>query len=193
MQGTELEEALRAILTILRARNYQIPSEGEVHQLLTSINTKDDLELLLLGLKQPDQNNILVKFTEEPRITAETVKNFTQKLQEKQCARGVLIHNGTVASSSKQSVQLQPTIELLSEHELFTIVTTPDLSQCKHKVLTDQEKQDFLGSFQIQESDVPKLPLSEPLARYIGLLPTQMVKLTYHRESRKFVTFRLGV
>lgn len=191
MQGTddtELEELLRAILTVLRARNYRIP---EAHQRPASIKTKSDLELILPSLRQPDQT-ILVNFTEEPRITAETIKSFTQKLKEKQCARGVLVYSGTVAPSSKQSSQLHPTIELFSEYELLTIVTTPDLSQCKHRVLTDQEKQDFLNSFQIQESDVPKLPLSEPLARYIGLLPAQIVKLTYHKELRKFVTFRLG-
>ncbi|UCD03443.1 MAG: DNA-directed RNA polymerase subunit H [Candidatus Aenigmatarchaeota archaeon] len=64
----------------------------------------------------------------------------------------------------------------------------------KHEILTEKEKKEVMQKFEVNESQLPKIPVSDPVIEIVGAKPGNVVKITRRSETaEEAVYYRLVV
>ena len=82
-------------------------------------------------------------------------------------------------------------IEYFREAELLVDITEHKLVP-RHIVLTPQEKDELLLRYKLKPSQLPRIQLQDPMARYLGLNHGQVVKIVRPSETAgRYITYRI--
>ena len=64
----------------------------------------------------------------------------------------------------------------------------------KHEILSDKEKKDVLEKFEVNENQLPKISVSDPVIELIGASPGDAIKITRKSKTAgEAVYYRLVV
>lgn len=147
---------------------------------------------ILTGSNQEDQNNTskIYVFFYSGQIDVKFVRNtIVERMSNNTINRCILISIGCLGGNitnqaSKMLQSLQPTylIELFAEKELIRNISK-HRDVPKHIPLNEQEKHEVLKAYKAKSSNLPTIRSHDPMARYLGLQPGQMVKIIRISEN----------
>jgi DNA-directed RNA polymerases I, II, and III subunit RPABC1 len=194
----------RTILELLRDRGYIVldneqdleMTRDEFSQRFIAANGSRE-SLTMLKQKADDPNDqIYVFFPEEAKGKSVGVKPITAKvdrMERDRIDRAIMVLQTGLTPHAKQAVERLSAgqrlrMEVFFENELLVNITRHILVPT-HEVMSEEDKRALLKRYKLKESQLPRIQRSDPIARYYGLVPGMVVKIT--RPRYVLVSFAL--
>jgi DNA-directed RNA polymerase I, II, and III subunit RPABC1 len=180
----------KTVCKMLYNRGYQLPKEYTYEE-FKKIPRKD---LTITTEARRDakiyQEPIMVFFPEDEKIGVKVgvkpIRLCKTEMREKVINRGIIVSRNDITTFARAEIKNESNtkeplfIEIFSEPELIIDITEHILVP-KHELLTDDEKDELLKIY--PESQLPKILLTDPVARYYGLKKKDIVKITRVSET----------
>ncbi|KAJ3716055.1 DNA-directed RNA polymerase RPB5 subunit [Lentinula raphanica] len=137
---------------------------------------------------------LFVFFSDEKSVGVKTMRKMLLILEEKGIQQGIIVFPGNMTPSARKvivAMASQFRLEEFSESDLLVNITHHSLVP-HHQVLTPSEKKDLLEKYRLKETQLPRIQLADPVARYYGLRRGQVVKITRPSEtSGRYASYRI--
>jgi len=201
--GERLYAVRRTVLQMLHERGYMVDqndidqSEKDFFEKFSTSPQRDALTLLVQRRDDPTEM-ILVFWPADPKVGVKPIKRYMERMNEEDAKRAILVVQQALTAFARQALtEIQATeglqIEVFQEPELLVNITEHVLVP-QHMVLTKEEKDILLKRYKMKESQLPRIQLTDPVARYYGLCRGQVVKIIRPSETAgKYVTYRMVV
>ncbi|WJX71203.1 hypothetical protein P8452_55221 [Trifolium repens] len=200
---TSLYRVHRTVLEMLRDRNYLVPDHNsEVNMSIQEFKAKfgenmrrGDLDMMKTNKDDPS-DKINVFFSDSTKLGVKAVTTFRDRMLNDDVHRGILVLQNQVSSQGRRELMnfySKVRIEIFMEDELLVNITKHELVP-KHQVLTDAEKKELLKTYTCQQTQLPKMLITDPVAKYYGLERGQVVRITRSSETAGvYITYRIVV
>lgn len=160
-----------------------------------SISDRSVLNFIVQGKEDPSEQ-LFVFFPEDISVGVKPIRGYLEKMNEQNVHNAIIIYRQNMTpSASKVLTSMAPKyiLEQFSESELIVNITEHVLVP-QHIVLTPSEKKALLEKYRLKDNQLPRILVSDPIARYYGLKRGQVVKILRASETAgRYVTFRLAV
>lgn len=148
---------------------------------------------MLVAKKDDSTSRLLVAFPSGDISTAEC-RRLGQMMVDNGCQRGIIVIGGKFSAVAKNALAQFSQfviIEHFREEELLVDITEHELVP-EHVVLTDEEKAGLLSRYKLKDTQLPRIQLGDPVARYFGMTRGQVVKIIRPSETAgRYVTYRI--
>ncbi|CAA6662095.1 unnamed protein product [Spirodela intermedia] len=174
---------------MLRDRGYAV-SAVEIEQSLSQFRSvhgqQPDLERIRIS--------VLTIFCGSGPFKLANLRGIIDRIKNEIFLRMILVLEGKLTHQARQATKELPfTVEIFQINELLVNVTKHVLMQA-HEILTEEDKQKLLNKYGLKENQLPRMLASDAIARYYGLEPGQVVKVTHDGEDTGFhATYRCVV
>src|SRR5262245_45390629 len=113
-------------------------------------------------------SSLYVEFSTEPSVSVAMMKAFVHTLDDQKFGAGILIYSTSLTSQAAKIISTisgQFRIEAFPESELLVNITQHELVP-RHIVMTTEEKKELLVRYRLKETQLPRIQLADPVARY---------------------------
>ncbi|GAA5833747.1 hypothetical protein JCM3766R1_000086 [Sporobolomyces carnicolor] len=191
----------RTIHELVKDRGYQI-SEDEIKmnledfkgQYASGTNALDKAKINFAASKEEPGQEIYVFYAEEASVGIKTMRKFIEILETQKISKGILIYKTSMTPSANKVITAmsgQFSIEAFQESELLVNITHHVLVP-KHEVMTPEAKKQLLLRYRLKDTQLPRIQMQDPVARYYGLKRGQVVKIIRSSETAgRYVSYRL--
>uniref|UniRef100_A0A0K0DUE1 DNA-directed RNA polymerases I, II, and III subunit RPABC1 n=1 Tax=Strongyloides stercoralis TaxID=6248 RepID=A0A0K0DUE1_STRER len=155
--------------------------------------SRSDLTMLVAQVQNED-DQMYIFFPDDAKVGIKTIKAICGQMQQQNVARSIIVVQNGITPSAKQCIvdmASKYTIEQFSENELVVNITEHELVP-EHIVMTEEEKRELLKRYRVAPSQLPRMQVSDPIARYYGLKRGQVVKIVRPSETAgRYVSYRV--
>lgn len=139
----------------------------------------------------PAIGTIFVEFSTEAAIGIKQLRNYAQWLFDRNYYSGIYIAGAPVTTSAlKQALNLPINIEVFQEQDLLVNITKHELVP-KHILLSPEEKKALLERYRLKETQLPRIRVEDPVAKFLGLRRGQVVKIIRKSETAgRYASYR---
>jgi len=138
--------------------------------------------------------SLYVEFSTDPSVSVALMKQFVHTLDDQKFGAGILIYTTSLTSQASKimtTIAGQFRIEAFPESELLVNITHHELVP-RHIVMTTEEKKELLARYRLKETQLPRIQLADPVARYYGLRRGQVVKIIRKSETAgRYASYRI--
>ncbi|KAI9764911.1 MAG: DNA-directed RNA polymerases II 24 kDa polypeptide (RNA polymerase II subunit 5) [Geoglossum simile] len=217
-EATRLWRAWRTVKEMCLDRGYQI-SDDEVHISLdefkvmyTDTNGYPDRKKMQFSAvpteamiqkysipptaAQPNPptqiGTIWVEFAGEQSIGIKQLRAFAHTIADNNFMTGIIITPSSITASALKIIPtvLPAVIEHFLEQDLLVNITHHELVP-KHVLLSREDKARLLERYRLKESQLPRIQVGDPVAKYLGLRRGQVVKIIRKSETAgRYASYR---
>ena len=206
--GEEASKLFRVRKTcnkMLAQRGYIVPEED------LELTTEDFVQkfgenpsresLTILAVSREDASDkMFIFFPEEENVGAQPIRIYCERMQNENVKRAIIVVRVNLTAYAKRAVREMASrsgdpykLEYFRDNELLVDITEHKLVP-EHIVLTHQEKDQLLKRYRLKPTQLPKIQVTDPVARYFGLAPKHVVKIIRSSETAgRYVTYRICI
>lgn len=154
--------------------------------------------LTILVEKADDSaDQLFVFFPEDEKVGVKPIKTYCQRMKEENVFKAIIVVKINLTPFAKAAVKEMSLrgykVEYFRDNELLVDITEHKLVP-EHIVLTNQQKIELLERYRLKPSQLPRIQVTDPIARYYGLKHHQVVKIIRPSETAgRYVTYRICV
>ena len=199
---TKLFRIRKTVCKMLNARGYLV-AQAELDRDKDSFteefgeDPRRDALTLQFDLREDPTQHIFVFFPDEEKVGVKTIKEYAKRMKDEQVNRAIIVVQQSLTPFDRQSLlecQAQKFyIEQFQEAELLVNITDHVLVP-EHILLSDEQKRVLLDRYKVKETQLPRIQMHDPVARYFGMRRGQVVRIIRPSETAgRYVTYRLCV
>ncbi|KAL7422692.1 DNA-directed RNA polymerases II 24 kDa polypeptide (RNA polymerase II subunit 5) [Cryptotrichosporon argae] len=141
-------------------------------------------------------DRIYVNFCSEKNVSKAAMKSFITALDQVNANRGIIIWSEKMSPAAKktlQEMQSEYHLEDFSETQLLVNITKHFLVP-KHTVMTPEEKAALIKRYRLKDTQLPRIMITDPVARYYGLRRGQVMRIERASETAgRYITYRIAM
>ena len=143
----------------------------------------------------PDIGTIWVEFHGDKSVGIGDFRKFVHSINERDYHTGIMITGAAVTQSAQKLIPtvLPKIIEIFYEQDLLVNITQHELVP-KHVLLSTVEKRALLQRYRVKETQLPRILVTDPVAKYLGLRRGQVVKIIRRSETAgRYASYRWAI
>ena len=126
--------------------------------------------LTILVEKSDDASDqLFVFFPTDEKVGVKPLKTYCTRMKDENVLRAIIVVRGNLTPFARQAVKEMAVhgyrMEYFRDAELLVDITEHRLVP-EHSVLTPQEKQELLERYRLKPSQLPRIQMTDPIARY---------------------------
>jgi len=189
----------KTILQMMRDRGYEVDQkalEATIEQFRANCGSSFSPTSLTKVYRNKNGDRILVCFDPIDRVDTKTLAMLTQKMHDTNVTHMVLVARpGILTPIAARAIEKIKSSGLVIDYfdydEVIINVTEHELVP-KHEILSDEEKGQVLQQYNVNDTQLPRIPRADPVCRYFGASPGQLIRITRDSQTAgKYVTYRL--
>lgn len=200
VEASKMFRVRKTCLKMLAKRGY-IVDEGALNMTTEDFKlrfgespVREALTILVEKADDPS-DQLFVFFPTDEKVGIRPIKTYCTRMINEKVMRAIIVvrENLTPHSKStlKEMIQQGYRIEYFKDAELLVDITEHKLVP-EHVLLTPEGKKQLLMRYRLKPSQLPRILLHDPVARYLGLSQGQVVKIIRPSETAgRYVTYRI--
>lgn len=199
-EASKLFRVRRTALKMLRKRGYIVDEHmlmQDADQFRSQFGDNPNRELLTVLVEKSDDSTdqLFVFFPSDEKVGLAPIRLYCTRMKEAGVSRAIVIVRGNLTSIAKNAIaelsQRGFKLEYFKDAELLVDITEHRLVP-EHVVLSEDEKKKLLERYRLKEFQLPRILVTDPVARYLGLERRKVVKINRPSETAgRYVTYRI--
>ncbi|KAK1366040.1 DNA-directed RNA polymerase RPB5 subunit, eukaryote/virus [Heracleum sosnowskyi] len=187
----------RTILEMLRDRGYSIPDseiEMSLHQFRGIYGQSPDTSRLRISVSHESipSKKILVVFSDRGIIKVNQVRNLAGLITDKESlSRLIVVIQDKITDQAMKNWDMFPfKVEIFQITDLLVNVTKHKMMP-KHRLLTNEEKEQLLKKYNVDEKQLPRIKVDDAIVRYYAFEKGHVLEVTSNSEiTGSYVSYR---
>ncbi|WOO78780.1 DNA-directed RNA polymerases I, II, and III subunit RPABC1 [Vanrija pseudolonga] len=143
---------------------------------------------------EDQKDRIYVYFCSEKNVSKAAMKTFITSLDSIGAKRGIMIWSEKMSPAAKKTLlemQSEYYLEDFAEADLLVNITKHFLVP-KHTIMTPAEKTDLVKRYRLKDTQLPRINVGDPVAKYYGLRRGQVMRIERSSETAgRYITYRI--
>jgi DNA-directed RNA polymerase I, II, and III subunit RPABC1 len=197
-----LHRIRKTCLKMLHTRGYVVNDQDldlSVDGFVARFGDDPNREQMTIFTEKADDpsEQLFVFFPSDEKVGVGPIKNYVIRMKEENVTRTIIVIKKDLTPFAKQAIRELASrgykVEYFKDAELLVDITEHKLVP-QHIVLSPQEKKELLARYRLKPGQLPRIQVIDPIARYLGLVPKQVVKIVRPSETAgRYITYRICV